>query len=145
MIHFTWKPWEQKQRRESRYGVTVVLSGCDFYMNFNLHEADVALSTIWPRLMGNTLVNQIWQQIQKERTYTKDYEHVISIYTLLKQKTRQVTCKQIEKHENLARSIWIILLAIYVKISKCTRFWKRFLEDPKSPFLWRIDLFPLAD
>ena len=31
--------------------------------------------------MGNTLVNQIWQQIQKERKYTKDYKHVINIYT----------------------------------------------------------------
>ena len=31
--------------------------------------------------MGNTPANQIWQQCQKERKYTKDYKHVINIYT----------------------------------------------------------------
>ena len=94
---------------------------------------------------------EILQQIKYENS-SKRKENTLRIINmlstfipLLKQKTWQIISKQIEKYENLARSIWIILLTIYVKISKCTRFWKRFLEYPKSPFLWRIDLFPLAD
>lgn len=77
-MHFTWKPWSKHS--EGKQDMELLWSFLDvIYMNFNLHEANVALATIWPRLMET--LQRIKMDNRAKRENTLRIINIHCIYT----------------------------------------------------------------
>ena len=109
----------------SRYGVTVVLYGYYFYVEFNLHETSIALFTTYAQGSLATLQWMKYINQGKEENTLRIINILSTFVSLLKQKTCQTMSIGIEKHEKQARGICNILRSIYVKISKCAKVMER--------------------